>query len=142
MEAVYWEVNKLLLRTIDLARALQPEKTTGRSFHVATIYDGPRLLSIGYNNYNHEHLRHKYGEYKPTRGSTTKYIPGRHAEIESLRRLKVPCNNLTMCVVRIDRNGELAMSQPCKNCREKLDALNLKRIFFSISESSYGFIKF
>lgn len=140
METVYWEVNKLLLRTIDLARALQPEKTTGRSFHVATIYDGPRLLSIGYNNYNHEHLRHKYGEYKPTRGSTTKYIPGRHAEIESANRLKVFRKNLVMCVVRIDRNGEIALSKPCENCLSATSKMNFKKILYSISEKEHGVI--
>lgn len=140
MESYCWGVNKKLLRTIDLARALQPEKSTGRSFHLATIFDGPRLLSIGYNNYKHEHLRHKFGEYKPTRSSTAKYIAGRHAEMESVRRLKIPCNNLTMCVVRIDRNGQIAMSQPCRNCRDRLDALNLKKIYYSVGENEFGTI--
>lgn len=134
-------MNKRLIRTIEIARALQPQKQTGRSFHLATIYDGPRLLSIGYNDYKHEHLRHKFGEYRPTRESSAKYIAGRHAEMESVRRLKIPCNNFIMCVVRIDRNGQLAMSQPCKNCLKKLSYLNLKKIFFSVNESSYGFIK-
>lgn len=133
-------MNKLLLRTIDLARALQPEKTTGRSFHVATIYDGPRLLSIGYNNYNHEHLRHKYGEYRPTRDSTAKYIAGRHAEIEAANRLKTFRKNLTMCVVRIDRNGEIALSKPCENCLTSTRKMNFKKILYSISEKEHGVI--
>lgn len=60
--------------------------------------------------------------------------------MESVRRLKIPCNNLTMCVVRIDRNGKIAMSQPCRNCRDRLDALNLKKIYYSVGENEYGTI--
>lgn len=69
-------MNKRLVRTIEFAQALMPIKSTGRVFHLATIYDGPRLLSIGYNNYKHEHLRHKFGEYKALRGGENNYVAG------------------------------------------------------------------
>lgn len=133
-------MNKRLIRTIELARALQPQKQTGRSFHLATIYDGPRLLSVAYNNYKHEHLRHKFGEYKPTRDSAAKYISGRHAECEAIRRLKTSKKGLTMCVVRIDLNGQIAYSKPCKNCSQLILNANLKEVIFSVSNNEYGTI--
>lgn len=131
-------MNKRLVRTIELAQALMPIKSTGRVFHLATIYDGPRLLSIGYNNYKHEHLRHKYGEYKALRGGESNYTPGRHAEIVAANRLKLLKKNLTMCVVRVDRNGKVSLSKPCNNCAKILRSMNFKEIIWSIDNSSYG----
>ena len=132
-------MSKKLLKTIELARVLQPEKQTGRSFHLATVYDGPRLLSIGYNNYKREHLRHKYGKYKPTRDGSN-YIPSRHAEISAIHNLKSPRKNLTICVIRLDRNGNIAYSHPCPNCLPLLKQLSPKKIIFSINNEEFGTI--
>ena len=134
-------MNKRLVRTIELAQALMPTKSSGRVFHLATIYDGPRLLSIGYNNYKHEHLRHKYGEYKPLRGGENNYIAGRHAEISAINRLRGDKKNLTMCVVRIDRNGNISMSKPCLNCGRELKKFSFRQIIYSINSNEYGIIE-
>lgn len=134
-------MNKRLVRTIELAQALMPIKSTGRVFHLATIYDGPRLLSIGYNNYKHEHLRHKYGEYRALRGGENNYVAGRHAEAVAINKLRGDKNNLTMCVVRIDKNGSVCMSKPCGNCFIMMQPLNFKQVIYSINPNEYGIIE-
>lgn len=127
-------------RAIEIAMALKPTRQTGRSFHCSFAWKKSKIVSIGYNSYEHENLNHLFGEYRPTRGNSKSYKAGRHSETEMLRRLKIPTKDLTICNVRIDNNNQVALAKCCLNCQKLLDSLGYRRILFSIDENTFGTI--
>jgi len=133
-------MNKKLSRAIEIAKCLKPLKQSGKNFHVTIGYAKNKIVSIGYNSYDHENLDHRFGKYKPTRNGGNNYKAGRHSETEMLRRLKIPTKGLTICNVRIDNNGDVAMAKCCDNCQKLLDSLGYRRILYSISETEFGAI--
>jgi len=132
-------VSKKLKRCIEITRSLKPEMQSGKNFHCSFIFDGARLLSIGFNSYKHGHLAHKFGEYPPTRGGTN-YKPCRHSETECLNRLKKVPNNFTMINTRINNQGEIAMARPCPNCEKVLREKKFKKLLYTINDKEYGIL--
>lgn len=130
---------KKLNRLIDIARALKEEKQTGRSFHLTGAFNGSRLISVGFNDYQKLHPYHKLGKYKATRSSGD-YVAGIHSEIFVLRRLKIPTDDITFFNVRIDNNGNVAMARPCYNYMNILRAQKFKKVIYTISENEHGII--
>lgn len=140
MEAYCWKMNNRLNRIIELAKCLKPEKQSGQHYVVAGAMLGSRLVALGFNDYNKEHPRHKFGEYKPTRGDSQNYKPSVHAEIDLIRRLKHDPQDVTFYVVRIDNNNQVALARPCLNCQKQFDKLGFRRIIYSISNNEFGTI--
>lgn len=110
---------------------------SGKNFHCSFLFDGPRLLSVGFNSYKHGHLAHKFGEYPPTRGGTN-YKPCRHSETECLNRLRKIPNNFVMINTRINNQGEIAMARPCPNCEAVLRTKKFKKLLYTINDKEYG----
>lgn len=102
---------------------------------------GSRLVGLGFNNYNKEHPRHKFGEYKPTRGDSKNYKASLHAETDLLRRLKHDPQDVSFYVVRIDNNNQIALARSCQNCLSVLKKCGFRKIIYSISENEFGTIK-
>lgn len=133
-------MNKKLARAIEIAKCLKPLKQNGKQFHVSIAYSKNKIVSIGYNSYEHENLNHIFGKYKPARGNSKNYKAGRHSETEMLRKLKMPTKDLTICNVRIDNNNKVAIAKCCPNCQKLLDSLGYRRILYSINEKEFGAI--
>ena len=133
-------MSKKLKRCIEITRSLKPEMQSGKNFHCSFVFDGARLLSIGFNSYKHGHLAHKFGEYPPTRGGEN-YKPCRHSETESIKRLRKVPKNFTLINTRIDNQGKVAMARPCPNCLREVQKLSPKKIIFSIDEHTHGVIE-
>lgn len=133
-------MNKKLTRTIEIAHCLKPQKQSGRAFHVCSAWNKNKMVALTWNSYEHGHLAHKFGEYKPTRGGNN-YRPCRHAEAQAIKKLRGQTKDLTFCVVRIDNNGKPALSRPCKNCAALLDKHGFKSILYTIDERTFGTIK-
>lgn len=57
-----------------------------------------------------------------------------HAEVAALRQAKLRADALT--VVRITKDGFLANSKPCKICRELLQDLGVKDVYYSTNEGT------
>lgn len=140
MESYCWGVNNRLNRIIELAKCLKPEKQSGQHYVVAGAMLGSRLVALGFNDYTREHPRHKFGEYKPTRGDSKNYKPSLHAEISLIKKLKHDPQDLTFYVVRIDNNNQVALAQPCKNCFRVFQKHGYKKIIYSINEKTFGTI--
>jgi len=68
------------------------------------------------------------------------YPNGTHAEVAAIFqvRKKVDLGGTKMFVARVKRNGEIAMAQPCRMCRELIRSYGIKRVFFTIDENTYG----
>jgi hypothetical protein len=132
-------MNKKLIRSIEIAKCLQPQKRSGRSFHASFAFSKSKIVGIGWNSYDDLHLEHRFGKYHPTRGGEN-YIASRHSETQLLRRLKIPTKDLIITNVRIGKNGEILNAKPCANCQRCLDERGYKRILYSISEHEHGII--
>jgi hypothetical protein len=70
-----------------------------------------------------------YGEN--IRDHDTDFIPGDHAEVNAVKKLKRRKNTkklvgIDVLVVRLNRSGKLSNSKPCRDCIEKLKILPQK----------------
>lgn len=116
-------------RLEEIAKALKPVHQSGQSFHVTVVYRKSKMLCIANNNYNKNHPYHKFGEYVPTKGG--EYFAGIHSETAALIKLGLEdCSDLTFINLRIDNNGNPAISKPCPNCQKLLDQIGYKKIWF------------
>lgn len=103
-------------RLEDITKGLKGKEQTGRAFHATFIYKGPKLISIGLNNYNKSHKSKKYGVYESNKNYRT-YRACIHSEVSAIIKAGVQdCSGLTFVNVRIDNNGKPAVSKPCNNC--------------------------
>ena len=130
---------KKLQRAIEISKALKPKYQSGQHFHTSFAFQRSKIISIAWNNYDLEHLHHKYGQYKPTRDKDAKYKASRHSEICLLQKLILPPQDLVLINVKIDNNNQPSLAKPCDNCIKVVDGL-FKRIYFTIDEQTYGTI--
>lgn len=133
-------MNNRLNRIIEIAKCLKPEKQNGQHYVVAGAMLGSRLVGLGFNDYTREHPRHKFGEYKPTRGDSKNYKASLHAEISLIKKLKHDPQDLTFYIVRIDNNNQVALARPCKNCFRVFQKKGYRKILYSMSETEFGVI--
>lgn len=117
-------------RLEEICSALKPKYQSGKSFHVTFVYKKNKLLCIANNNYKKNHPYHKFGEYKAIKNGK-KYQAGIHSECAALIKLGLEdCSDLTFVNLRVDNNGNPAISKPCANCQRLLDQVGYKKIFY------------
>jgi deoxycytidylate deaminase len=117
-------------RLEEISRALKPLHQTGKKFHTCFAYHGNKLISIAANDYSKLHPAHKWGEYKNTKFNG-EYCSGVHAEVKNLIKLGLEdCSHLTFVNIRIDNNGEPAISKPCANCERVLRQIKIRQIWY------------
>ena len=118
-------------RLEEITKSLKPVCQTGKSFHATFVYNKNKLICTAHNNYNKMHPYYKFGNYKPTRSNSNKYIPGLHSEVAALIKMgNMDCSNLTFANVRIDNNNQVAISKPCRNCEKLLIEIGFKTLWF------------
>ncbi len=66
-------------------------------------------------------------------------MPSRHAEVDALLKIKNYRNNpkeVNILVVRINKNGNLEKSRPCKDCIRMMQMSNfvIKYIYYSTAD--------
>lgn len=111
-------------RVIEMARAMKGEKQNHRAFHVAAIFSGKRLISIGWNVIS-THTQAKRFGYKY-------FEDGTHAETSAV--IKSGIENLRdykMFVCRIDNNNQVAYSKPCDFCCKMLQQVKIGTVFYT-----------
>lgn len=108
-----------------LCRTLKEIKQNHRSFHVAAIFKGFKLISYAANSATKTHPVAKKFGYKY-------YEEGLHAELAAVIRSGLEnLSDYEIYICRIDNNGNLAYSAPCIYCRKMLQMLNVKKCFYS-----------
>ena len=74
--------------------------------------------------------------------STYKKFPFVHAEShlvsKLLDRYDFIDTNWKIVVLRINREGRILLSKPCRNCQKILDALELHNVFYSTNEDTFS----
>jgi len=64
--------------------------------------------------------------------------PNTHAERRLVKKLNW---GSTVYVVRIKRDGKLAIARPCKKCQSAMLLRGIQRVYYSINEYEYGVLK-
>ena len=102
------------------------------SKHAAIIIDPKRpkwcrVISVSYNS--------RYNLDNMTRSKLTeKRHYTIHAEVNAINKNKKVIRSnkgLVLCVVKVNSNGELSYSEPCKNCKKMCEKYNIRTIYYS-----------
>ncbi len=129
-------MKNICVQSLDIAKSILPKIDTNRNnknFHFAFGYRKNKLLAIGQNNPEKTHtsalrLSQKF--------KTNIEYPYLHAETDLISRLWGKYyidKNLKMVIIRLNRNGELRNSKPCKRCSKIIKALGINKISWSIN---------
>lgn len=93
-----------------------------RAKHIAAVVNKNKIVSIGYNTMKTSPAVLKY--------SRTHDRTCIHAEVDALGKA-LETKNLDLYVVRIDRNGDFAMSCPCRDCMNAIDESSVRRVIYT-----------
>lgn len=119
-----------LTRLSDVARVLKLTKQTGRSFHVAFVLKGRKVISLGVNDFRK--TNRVCATYKPTRHHLADYRACVHGEISATSQFRgKDVRRLTLVSIRIDNHNRLAYAEPCPNCAYHLGQMGFRDIWFS-----------
>lgn len=114
----------------EISRAMKGSLQTGKNFHTTFVFDKSKMICIANNNYSKHHPYHRFGHYRNTK-NTGSYNPGLHSEVASIIRMGLEdCSHLTFVNIRIDNNGNPAISKPCVNCQNLLNEIGYKNIWY------------
>lgn len=128
------------LRLVETAKIFKLTKQTGRSFHVAFILKGRKVVSVGFNDFRKSNpICHTY---TPTRTHGADYIACIHAEINATAKFRNKCmKSLSMVSIRINNHNKLSYAEPCPNCAFHLGKMNLKNVFFSTNDETFAIMR-
>lgn len=101
--------------------------------HGAVLIKGGSVINTAHNECVHSKLADRFKKHD---GWGT-----RHAELNVCLGIdKKVTNNADVYVVRINRDGLLRNSRPCSMCIDTMKFLNIRRVYYSISQTEYGVI--
>jgi deoxycytidylate deaminase len=130
--------SKLANKAIEIARALKPNRATGKNFHVSLISKRNKVVAIGWNDYTKSHKHKRFGEYKDHKKHLTKYEPCLHSEISACIRFgEESLKGFDIINVRIGNDEKVRLSHPCPNCLRVLSGMNPKNIYFTNNQGDF-----
>ena len=107
-----------------LAQLSKDNNVDLRCSHVAALYQKKRLLSLGVNKTQTHPLA-----FRLSKSEHKKFL---HSEIDCLKNVEAEFKRCTLYVVRVDRNGQLAQSKPCKHCAMYIEELGVGRVVHTV----------
>ena len=133
-------MNKIIAKTIKKAYQNWKPCRAIRTYHYAAAFDNNKMIGFAQNNpIKFDAKAFRMGEMFNIR--TYKEYPYPHAESHLISKLlhrhNTICTNWSIVVLRINREGRILLSKPCKNCQKILDALDLKNIYYSIDGGKF-----
>lgn len=132
---------KIIKKAIRLAYERFVPNSYQKRYHFAIAFDGNTPICIAQNNPIKVNAKALYMG-KKFNINTYKEYPYNHAESYLVSKLLYKYNtidpNWSIVVLRINRPGKLMLSKPCDNCQKILDALDFKKIYWSIDHSCFG----
>jgi hypothetical protein len=131
---------KILDKTIKLAYKSWEPHPLIRCYHYAAAFDNNKMIAFAGNNpITFSAKAFRMGERFNI--STYKEFPFVHAESHLISKLLDRYDsidiNWKIVVLRINREGRILLSKPCKNCQKILDALELYNVFYSTNEDTF-----
>jgi len=133
-------MKKIIAKTIKKAYTSWKPSPLIRCYHYAAAFDGNKMIAFAKNNpikFNAKAFR--MGEMFNI--DAYKEYPYPHAESHLVSKLLAKYNridtNWKIVVLRINREGRILLSKPCKNCQKILDAVALNHIYYSNDDGSF-----
>jgi hypothetical protein len=132
---------KIIKRAIRLSYARFDPNPYQRRYHFAIAFDNNKPILIAENNpIKIDNKAYKIGQKFNIK--QYKEYPYSHAEShlvsQLLDRYNTIRSDLSLVVLRINRQGRILMSKPCENCQRILDAVGLNKVYWSIDSNTFG----
>lgn len=133
-------MNKIITKTIKQAYNVWKPHPKIRQYHYAAAFSGNKMIEFAGNDpINVNAKAYRMGEKFNIQ--TFKEHPYLHSEShlisKLLHRYNTICSNWAIVVLRINREGRILLSKPCKKCQKILDALELKNVYYSIDGGKF-----
>lgn len=132
---------KILNKALKLSYERFCPNSFQRRYHFSIAFDGKKPILICQNNpVKINHKAYRIGQ----QFNIQTYIdfPYVHSESYLVSKLLDRYNsidtNLSIVNVRINRQGRILLSKPCENCQKILDAVGLKKVYWSIDDYTFG----
>ena len=133
-------MHKIIVKTIKKSYAEWQPSPLIRCYHYAAAFEKNKMIAFAKNNpiqFNAKAF--KMG--KMFNINAYKEYPYPHAESHLVSKLLDCYNridpNWRIVVLRINREGRLLLSKPCRNCQKILDALNLRNVYYSNNNGKF-----
>lgn len=132
---------KILKKAIKLSRDRFNPNPYQRRYHFTIAFDVNKPILICQNNpIKINHKAYRIGQKFKIK--TYQEFPYVHSESYLVSKLLDRYNtidtNLSIVNIRINRQGIILLSKPCENCQKILDAVGLKRVYWSINQNTFG----
>lgn len=112
-----------------------------RRYHFAIAFNVNKPIAVAQNNpIKIDHKAYKIG--KQFNINHYQKYPYSHAESHLISQLLDRYNtirtDLSLVVLRINRQGRILLSKPCDNCQKILDAVGLTKVYWSINKNTFS----
>jgi len=122
---------------VEITKALMADNFTAKTFHTTFIVKKNKIQKIGINNDKTHPANLRYS-YRGKDGTDIRRYVGVHSELSAILKYgKEDCSDCTFINVRIDKNGDTAISKPCEGCQDLFRQVGFKRVFFSNNNNKF-----
>lgn len=102
-----------------------------RCRHFSFIFDGTRIVSTGTNSRKTHPANLDFGYVSRKRKKISEVV-GTHSELKAaLRAGMEKCRGLTLVNTRVNRNGRLDNSRPCRGCADLIEKLGFLEVYYT-----------
>ncbi len=132
------EVNdKKFNRLVEISRALYNKQSTLRCHHFTFIIRKGKIVSIGQNK-DKTHVKNLDYNYCDRNGLDMRREVGLHSELSAvLRDGRENLSDSVFVNIRIGKDGKLKMSKACFGCRNLLNQIGYKRLYYSTNQETF-----
>lgn len=129
---------KLANRCISIARSMAPEPRKDiRNSHFTFMVRKGTIMSIGMNNpkTNTKNVNFNYVDCNNENIGNEVMT---HSEMSSVVKFgEKDCSDIVFVNIRLDRNGNLNNSCPCRGCKSLLESVGYKKVFYSTKNGDF-----
>lgn len=141
LQKVIMEISKIVptksqMKIIELARNVSLQSTYGDFRHGAVLHSKSNILNVSPN-------QNKFSSFAAMFNKNRK-IATLHAEISCiLNQNRETTQNSTVCVVRVNKKGQILNSKPCEMCQAAMQFVGIKECIYSCdSEGNFEKMRF
>lgn len=122
------KIKKCIEISLELSKKLD---VWARCRHFSFILDRQRIISTGINN-KKTHPINLFYNYVNKKHESISSIVGTHSEMKAALFIGIDnCKGLTIVNVRINKNGKLAMSKPCRGCMDMIKKAEFSDVWYT-----------
>ena len=133
-------MKKIVQKTIKKSYANWRPTRAIRCYHYAAAFDNNKMIEFAWNNpITLDAKAFKIGQKFNIKNF--KEYPFLHAESHLISKLLHRYNTIrsdwSMVILRINRNGRILLSKPCKKCQKIIDALDISKVYWSVDNDTF-----